>query len=74
VGKAAFEKLSPPSRQLFAIISTHSALVGLHRLLLRLLALPVSLASLLPLGNIGGNFKFLHLLKYRPAVIALVRH
>src|ERR1019366_5543345 len=41
VGKAAFDELSPPSQQLFAIISSYSALVGLHRLLLRLLSVPV---------------------------------
>jgi hypothetical protein len=41
---------------------------------LALLAVPVALARLLPLGNIGANFEVLYLLKNCLAVISLVRN
>jgi len=45
VGKAAFDELAASSQQLFAVVARHSALVGLNRLLLALLAFPVALAA-----------------------------
>src|ERR1017187_7848106 len=74
VREAALDQLAAPPQQTLAVLAPHPPPVGIHRLLLSLLARPVPQPFLLLLRNVAANLVTLHPLDHRAAVVALVRH
>jgi hypothetical protein len=71
--KTSFHELAAPPQQTLAVLALHLPSVSIDRLLLALLALPVSLAPLLLFRNASANFGLIELLENRAAMILLVR-
>ena len=74
MSEGSFHELAASPQQFLSIPASHPLTVLIDRLLLALLALPVSIAGLLLLRNVSANFQFLELHKSLAAMVALVRN
>src|ERR1700688_1008659 len=74
MSKGPFHELASSSQQFLAILAASPLAVLIDRLLLALLAFPMSFAGLLLLRDVSANFQFLELLKSFAAMVALVRN
>src|SRR5580704_17282657 len=74
MSKGSFHELASPPLQSLSIPAAHPLPVLINRLLLALLAFPVSLARLFLFRDVSANFQFLDLLKSFAAMVALVRN
>jgi hypothetical protein len=74
MSKGSFHELASPPQQSLSIPAAHPLPVLINRLLLALLAFPVSLAGLFLLRDVSANFQLLDLLKSFAAMVALVRN